>query len=246
MSLLVAAPAFAADKSADEQYKALLDEFEQDGNARLLSKRFFTLAEENPSDPTATQALLWVIAKVRGRSDTTRALELITRHHLKSEQLAEGCGDIARSRSAAAETLLRTILDKSPHAAVRAQACYNLALLLENEANIVDQLRKEPELAPRVLQYYGRDYGGHLAALNPTALKRQREEVYEQMQASFTKAEVQGMSLGEVAERALFALHHLSVGTAAPEIEGENIHGLSMRLSEHRGKVVMLTFWGHW
>lgn len=36
------------------------------------------------------------------------------------------------------------------------------------------------------------------------------------------------------------------VGKAAPEIEGEDIDGKSFKLSDYRGKVVLLDFWGNW
>jgi len=38
----------------------------------------------------------------------------------------------------------------------------------------------------------------------------------------------------------------LVVGKAAPEIQGEDIDGEQFRLSDYRGKVVLLDFWGHW
>ena len=52
--------------------------------------------------------------------------------------------------------------------------------------------------------------------------------------------------MGEVAEAALFKLRHLSIGRVAPEIEGEDIFGKKLKLSDYRGKVVVLSFWGHW
>ena len=36
------------------------------------------------------------------------------------------------------------------------------------------------------------------------------------------------------------------VGDPAPEIVGEDIEGVSFKLSDYRGKVVVLDFWGHW
>ena len=36
------------------------------------------------------------------------------------------------------------------------------------------------------------------------------------------------------------------VGMTAPEIEGEDIDGKTFKLSDYRGKVVLLDFWGHW
>jgi hypothetical protein len=38
----------------------------------------------------------------------------------------------------------------------------------------------------------------------------------------------------------------LPVGSEAPEISGEDIDGVPFKLSDYRGKVVLLDFWGHW
>jgi thiol-disulfide isomerase/thioredoxin len=38
----------------------------------------------------------------------------------------------------------------------------------------------------------------------------------------------------------------LPVGVAAPEIEGEDLDGVAFNLSDYRGKVVLLEFWGNW
>ena len=42
------------------------------------------------------------------------------------------------------------------------------------------------------------------------------------------------------------ALVGLDVGMRAPEIEGLDTNGRPMRLSDYRGNVVVLDFWGHW
>jgi hypothetical protein len=38
----------------------------------------------------------------------------------------------------------------------------------------------------------------------------------------------------------------LEIGKVAPDIEGEDIDGVKFKLSDYRGKVVVLDFWGHW
>jgi predicted Zn finger-like uncharacterized protein len=38
----------------------------------------------------------------------------------------------------------------------------------------------------------------------------------------------------------------VEIGNRAPEIEGEDIDGTPFKLSDYRGKVVVLDFWGHW
>jgi cytochrome oxidase Cu insertion factor (SCO1/SenC/PrrC family) len=37
-----------------------------------------------------------------------------------------------------------------------------------------------------------------------------------------------------------------ATGDAAPEIEAEDIDGKTFKLSDYRGKVVLLDFWGNW
>ena len=53
-------------------------------------------------------------------------------------------------------------------------------------------------------------------------------------------------TLGEMAEGELFAIKHLSIGKEAPDILGEDLDGEEFKLSDYRGKVVMLDFWGDW
>ena len=36
------------------------------------------------------------------------------------------------------------------------------------------------------------------------------------------------------------------VGQTAPEIEGPDLDNKDFKLSDYRGKVVLLDFWGHW
>lgn len=50
----------------------------------------------------------------------------------------------------------------------------------------------------------------------------------------------------DLAERSLYEIEHLSVGKIAPDIEGEDLDGVTFKLSDSRGKVVMLNFWATW
>ena len=52
--------------------------------------------------------------------------------------------------------------------------------------------------------------------------------------------------LGQIARGELFELRNLVVGKVAPEIEGQDLDGQTLRLSDFRGKVVALAFWATW
>lgn len=55
-----------------------------------------------------------------------------------------------------------------------------------------------------------------------------------------------GQSLQGLAERLLFEAEHLEPGLEAPDIHGEDLDGIAFKLSDYRGKVVLLDFWGDW
>ena len=57
---------------------------------------------------------------------------------------------------------------------------------------------------------------------------------------------VAAMLLLTPASRAASLSTGFAVGQTAPEIKGKDLDGKPMKLSEFRGKVVVLDFWGHW
>ena len=232
--------------SSAEQYERLVKAHEDGAEPRALAARFIELAEQHPRDKAAIDALVWVLTKLRNRPEATRALELLEANHLQSEGLTRACRAIERTFSTRAEKLLQAAVEQSPHKNVRAQACWHWALLLEQQATVVEELKKQPELAERMLQYYGQEYGKHLTSLEREKLAAKRESVYERLLKSFAEVPVADSTMGAQAEKRLFQIRHLSVGRVAPEIQGEDIFGKSFKLSDYRGKVVVLSFWGHW
>jgi hypothetical protein len=62
------------------------------------------------------------------------------------------------------------------------------------------------------------------------------------------------MSVGLVFTGWIYLRHHGRnivaegdrIGQVAPDISGVDIQGLPLKLSDYRGKVVVLDFWGNW
>ncbi|MGI9515429.1 MAG: peroxiredoxin family protein [Pirellulaceae bacterium] len=54
------------------------------------------------------------------------------------------------------------------------------------------------------------------------------------------------ITIGERCESTLFEIRYLSIGKTAPDIEGEDLDGEEFNLSDYRGKVVVIDFWGDW
>lgn len=53
-------------------------------------------------------------------------------------------------------------------------------------------------------------------------------------------------SYGQQTESYLYELDHLQVGMVAPDFEITDQDGVAFKLSDYRGKVVVLDFWGFW
>jgi len=55
-----------------------------------------------------------------------------------------------------------------------------------------------------------------------------------------------GQKLVSLIEKPLFEIKHLRVGSTAMDISGPDTDGNEFNLSDYRGKVVLLDFWGDW
>ena len=238
-------PAPAPDAAA-RQYKVLIDEFEKDGEARESARQFIALAEQYPLSPVSVEALAWVVVHVSRGKDLDRALALLAKSHVKSELLAMVCQKLPSRPSLASETLLRELRMKSPHNDVRAQASFHLAAYLQRQLVLIDALKKEDANRQQFEQFYGKDFTAHLAGLNTSASLKEIESIYEDVCRSFADIRLDDSTMGETARRQLYAIRNLSIGRTAPEITGQDVDGKTFKLSDYRGKVVLLDFWGHW
>ena len=72
------------------------------------------------------------------------------------------------------------------------------------------------------------------------------ERGFEEVAAKYADVASYSGTLGEAARANLHEIRDLAIGKVAPEIEGEDVDGKRFKLSEYRGKVVVLDFWGDW
>ncbi len=188
----------------------------------------------------ALHALVWVITAgetdddegtrrtlPRGPAVTKlrhRAIAVLERDHLQKPEFGDVCQRLLRVSLPECDRLLRAAIKKHAQADVRGLASYALAVSLARQA-------------------------GQLRGQNPVradALSEQAERQYENVLAKHKDITFGSSTLGEVAKEKLHELRSLSVGRAAPEIEGTDLDGRPFKLSDYRGKVVVLDFWAHW
>jgi peroxiredoxin len=192
-------------------------------------KQFWAFTEQYAGDDRAMDALLWICTPVDLGPETARyqqdATDLLLLQYIDRESLADSLPQLPKHGAGpAGEKLLRQVRQKSPHRNVQALSLLCLAGLKRNQADLAYML-KQPSLA---------------------ALTQETEKLYQEIIDQYSDVSVQKHPLGPEAEEQLYAFHHLGLGRVAPDIVGEDLHGQRFKLSDYRGKVVLLTFWGFW
>jgi hypothetical protein len=206
------------------------------------------IAEKNPKDPAAVDALIWSLRN-GDRSDKAKAV--LIRDHLLSPKIGPLCSRLSHEiRDDGAMITLRRVLAENPSKEAQAQAALALAKLFQERARWARNLHKDDLAASE--EIFGKDFVTFLKNANAGALEKEAEDLLERIQKDkdFSETTVprgdSKIRLGDLASRELFQMRHLQPGKLAPEIAGEDIDGTQMRLSDFRGKVILLEFWGHW
>ncbi len=250
-----------ADKAASSP-TALTDDERRAFVGRAYARRhafareFLALAKAHPADPIALDALMqaawqvnttpWPVGLVGEDTASAEALDLVRLRHMDSDRLAPLCARVAHGFRQEYETLLRAVAADSPHQVVRAAATLALGQYLHERVHRVDLCRAEPELAAEFADLFGRSYLTELLRQDRFDAMRAIEAVFEHAVADYGDVKLaSGQTVAARAAADLFEIRHLSVGREAPDIEGEDQHGERLRLSDYRGKVVLLGFWSY-
>jgi cytochrome oxidase Cu insertion factor (SCO1/SenC/PrrC family) len=107
-------------------------------------------------------------------------------------------------------------------------------------------LKDLPAVARRYEGLYGKNYLDTLRRQDRARAVAEVEAVFEQAAAKFGDVKLPfGGTVGDSAKIELFAIRYLAVGKVALEIEGPDQDGKRFKLSDYKGKVVLLYFWQH-
>ena len=158
------------------------------------------------------------LAFVLANGNTDAAAQLISKHHLGREQLASLFPQVAEDPSPAVTGLLRAALEKSPKREVMGAACMALA------AGTVARADRTGDVAA--------------AAEGEALLSRATKEFGDQPWEDGKIKAVAVALLEEVRAR--------GVGKPAPEFASVDLDDKPAKLSDLKGKVVVLDIWATW
>ena len=218
--------------------------------------RLLELVEKNPKEPFAFEALAQVITQESWLENNTshpglgkdspsaRAIALLIRDHIQSDKLSHATWRAQYGFRKECETLLRAAEEKSSHKDVQALACLRLGQFLTARQHRVEILRDKPEMAARYEELFGKEYLDDLRGRDRSKVEKEIEAVFERaIEKHGGLKHPWGGTIGERAKSELFEIRNLTVGKTAPDIEGEDQDGRRFKLSDYRGKAVLLYFW---
>ena len=229
-----AAEAIVDSPEGRKKEETLWKEYEKGQADRFLAA--VELAKAEPKSAVGFAALEWVLTIPRAYylPAGKPALELLTKHHAANPKVGQVVALVGynRPRSGdskdAATALIEAVAEKNPDRTARGQAV--MARAWEAKSRFAEAEYKNWPDCDRL--------AGEAEKAFELVLKDYADCPWLLMH--------DGRPLGEEAKQELFDLRHLRIGRVAPDIEGEDLDGVNFKLSDYRGKVVVLYFWGDW
>ena len=232
--------------SQEEHQKLFTEKFPKPTKA---VRQVLELVEPIEGSRTALDGLAWALGQDGDRELQQGILARLVSRYVEVEGIGDVCVGLLYSDIDDASRLLDAVAEKNRDPEARGKAVYVRARRLLQEADTIRRLRgldPKGEEMKNFTFYAGEQKVRALLDRDPEALAAKAEKDLDLVVQKFGEIAMNGQTLGRAAAGELFELRNLAVGKVAPEITGDDLDGVPFKLSDYRGKVVVLDFWGYW
>ena len=241
--------ALNAAKTREEQAR-LVDDHQQ--RTLRVTALLMRNARDFPWHPAALDACSWILLEADNPgTEADEAFALLRKtyispspwamvDHLSDPRMANLCLGLTNRQSFGDVTsFYRAVISRTKDRRVRAVAMYSLAIC---------SLRASQSI--RKVLASGAGPGARLGQVLYTEGERRRlaaeaDALFQQLVDEYAGIEHGDSTLGDIAG-AFLAGEAVKLGEPAQEIDGADARGARFKLSDHRGKVVVLNFWAGW
>jgi len=218
-----------------EEKKALGKQFDRvqaeyaKGN---FGKRFLEIASKNSKDPVAVEALNQALRNCQGPEGKDgvweKAIALLQKEFVKAPEITRVLRVLAGSGDEVATEMVRAVLEKNPNRVAQAHAARALRDIAAEAVETATTLKEDKEEREKLELKQGKEYVAKLIAKGQKARADQKE-------------------LDKLIKRKYSdIIPDLSVGQPVPEAISEDFNGKKVKLSDLKGKVIMIDFWATW
>jgi thiol-disulfide isomerase/thioredoxin len=196
----------------------------------IVAERALNIAKENPKDDTAFDAAEFIIKVAStngsGIKEVDALIDILTEHHLTNPKIKEVLIAV-RGAGPAGDKLLTAVSEKATDKETKGLALY---IRGHRAARDAEEEEDDKELAKAI-------------AKATELLEKAAKESPDQ------KIGKAGKTIAELCKKDLEALKSIviiSIGKPAPEVESVLLDGKKVKLSDYKGKVVLLDVWATW
>ncbi len=231
-----------APSKADVAFRALLEEAEDKLDAaktdverkevdERYALRFLDFAQKNAKDPVVFYALIAVVGLSRetpADGPAAKALVLLENSHVTNPGLRAAAARLGQRGDPLSGRVLRAVVEKSPDKRAQAKACKVLADTREEFVRLAEEAKSSPRARGALTKKHGRELVRNVLA----GVEQNKKDA-----ALYRKL---------YQDKFAIILPDLSVGKKAPEVVSKDLDGKEVKLSQYRGKVVVLDVWATW
>lgn len=236
----------AISAEAGQAYAQLIKRYEANRQDRQFVRPFLDVAEKYAGTKAALDSLTWVLKRFESGSNADRAITMLVESHAAHREIEQLYLHIGNNPSLKVAVFYRRVIavNKNPTAVGRAH--FRLGNYLVRQAEIAREVRANPDSLDKFKLFYGSALTEYLQKVDLSSIRKDALKQFTVAVEKYPNVRTYKGELSELAGREKFKLEHLTVGGVAPEIVGEDIAGKPMKLSDYKGKVVLLDFWGDW
>lgn len=216
--------------------------------SRRTNKLLFDELESHAADVRAVETLVWIV-HMREPKSAQAAIDRLAEYHLARPETIELAIRHEQSPMRWVGPLLTKLLQRldADHFR-RPRILFALARQKQFDSQLPAQLALKADADRSELELlYGQETIAACRRIDAEETERQAIALFRQLDRQYgSQPAAKGMTFGELATAAIFEMEHLAIGKVAPDLEGEDLEGKPLKLSDYRGKVVVLSFWGTW
>jgi len=241
-----------AQRDVFARYQKAKDDAERDAIVQRLPKpeafaqKLWPLVDAAPADEASGTALVWIVNSVVGR-DRQKACALLLAHHLARPEIGDMLQSLVYEPTAANLAFLERVAKDAASAEVKGKARFAQAQLCTQIVESAERLGSGAADEQKSLaEQLGAEQVAWLRNVDRKAFAANAEKLFDQVVAEHADVPMYDSTLGDLAKSELFEVRNLGIGKVAPDIVGKDADGVPFQLSDYRGKVVVLDFWGEW